>query len=112
MEKRSINDGKKMVIEAERVETRIVQLKDYVQYHEKLEKTMELVDDISEKVYESLIDLACLNKWKEWSDEQPIGTIFEFTKDMLRNTGDNNIDILWELLDKISEVKENIRLTK
>jgi hypothetical protein len=28
---------------------------------------------------------------------------------MLRNTGDKNIDFLWEILDKIEEVKEKIR---
>ena len=89
-------------------ETPVIQLKDYVRYHEKLSKIIELASDLSDEIYGNLFDLACLNKWKEWSDEQPIGTIFEFTEDMLRNTGDNNIDILWELLDKIREVKNRV----
>ena len=92
------------------VEGKIINFKDYVEYHEKLSEVMESVNDLSDEIFESLFILACLDKWKQWSDNQPVGSEFEASEEMLRNTGDKNIDLLWELLDKIEEVKGKIRV--
>jgi len=92
------------------VEGKIINFKDYVEYHEKLSEVMELVNDLSDDIFDSLFILASLDKWKQWSDTQPVGTVFDVSEEMLRNTGDENIDHLWELLDKIEEVKGQIRV--
>jgi len=68
------------------------------------------VNDLSDDIFGSLFGLACLGKWKQWSDSQPIRTVFVFSKEMLRNTGDENIVLLWKLLDKIKEMKGQIRV--
>ena len=31
---------------------------------------------------------------------------------MLRNTGDKNIDLLWQILDKIMDIKEEIHVSQ
>jgi len=93
-----------------KAEAKIINFKDYAEYHEKLSEVMEIVNDLSDEIFDSLFILASLDKWKQWSDTQPVGTVFDVSEEMLRNTGDENIDLLWELLDKIEEVKGKIRV--
>ena len=57
----------------------------------------------------NVFNLACQRKWKEWDKNQPVGTKFYVDDEMLRNTGDENIDLLWEVRDKIEEVREKIQ---
>jgi hypothetical protein len=87
-------------------DAKIINFKDYSKYHDTLSEIIENMTDFSEDIQEGMFNLASLGKWKEWSDSQTIGAIFEMTEDMLRNTGDKNVDLLWELLDKIEDVKE------
>jgi len=87
---------------------KIIDLNDYAEYNKKLSEIMETVNSLSYEIYEGLFPLAVLNKWKEWDAEQPTGSKLNVDEEMLRNTGDKNIDILWELLDKVEEVIERI----
>jgi hypothetical protein len=86
-----------------------INLKEYAQYQETLSELINQVNTISDEIHDKLFDLACLGKWKKWDKKQPVGTVFHVTEDMLRNTGDKNIDLLWEILDKIEEVREGIQ---
>ena len=87
---------------------KIINFNGTAEYNNKLSKIMELVDNLSSEIYEGLFPLAVMGKWKEWDADQPIGSKLHVDEDMLRNTGDKNIDILWELLDKVKEVVERI----
>ena len=78
-------------------DARVINIKDYAEYHAKLSEIVEQVDDLAEEFYDSLFELAVLDKWKHWSDSQPIGAELYVDEDMLRNTGDKNIDVLWEI---------------
>jgi len=91
-------------------EAKIIDFKDYAEYNKRLSEIIEQASNLSEKIYDQLFDIACSNKWKGWSDNQPEGTKFYVDEEMLRNTGDKNIDLIWELLDKITEVKNNINI--
>ena len=87
---------------------KIISLTDYAQYRKTLSKLIKQIDGISGKIHDKLFCLACQGKWKEWDKAQPIGTEIYIDDEMLRNTGDKNIDLLWEVLDKIGEVKERM----
>jgi hypothetical protein len=87
---------------------KIINLKDNAEYNKKLSEIMELVNNLSGEIYEGLFPLAVTGKWKEWDADQPIGSKLHVDEEMLRNTGDKNIDILWELLDKVEDVIERI----
>ena len=89
----------------------VIDFKDFVNYKKKLSEVIQQVTELSEAIEENLFDLACLGKWKEWDKQQPVGTEFYVTEEMLRNTGDKNIDLLWSVLDKIEDVKEEIKNT-
>jgi hypothetical protein len=56
-----------------------------------------------------MINLATKGKWKEWDEKQSEGAIFHFTEEMLRDTGDENVDALCELTDKIVEVRNKLK---
>jgi len=91
---------------------KIVSLNYYAQYQKTLSKLIKQMDSISDKIHDGLFNLACQGKWKEWDKQQQIGTEFYVDEEMLRNTGDKNIDLLWEVLDKIGEVKERMQIIK
>jgi len=91
---------------------KIIHFKEYAQYQKTLSKLMNQVNTLSDEIHKKLFNLACQGKWKEWDKNQPIGTTFYVDEDMLRSTGDKNIDLFWEILDKIEEVKEKIQKKK
>jgi len=93
-------------------DAKIIDFKDYTKYNEKLLEIMELARALGDEIYDSMFQLACLDKWKKWDESQPIGAEINVTDDMLRNTGDKNIDLLWQILDKIMDVEDQIRVIK
>ena len=89
--------------------SKTISINEYDKYQATLSKLINKMNSISKEIHENLFDLACQGKWKEWDKNQPLGTTLYVDDDMLRNTGDKNIDLLWEVLDKIKEVKEKIQ---
>ena len=83
-----------------------VNLQDFVAYRKKLSDTSVALDAIGDDIYSCIVDLAVSGKWKEWADAQPIGLEYEFTDDMLRDTGDECIDALWDVLDALYDAVE------
>ena len=96
-------------VEKENNNPKIIRLKDNAQYKKALSKLIKQLNSLSDKIRDNLFNLACQGKWKEWDKTQPLGTEFYVDEEMLRNTGDKNIDLLWEVLDKIEDVKEKIK---
>ena len=70
-----------------------------------LSEVKELIDDFSEKIL-WFMELDYLDRLPE----MPEGTEFELSEEMLRSSGNKNIDTLWELLDKATEVKNRIKI--
>ena len=88
-------------------DAKIINIKDYADYVNKLSEIMEKATNFGNEIIRDMFKLACMDKWKKWSDDQPLGTKLYVDDDMLRNTGDKNIDLLWEILDKIMDVKHS-----
>jgi len=95
-------------INSEKNNPKIISLTDYTEYRETLSQVIEKISAISDEIQDNLFNLACHGKWKEWDKQQPIGAEFYVDENMIRDTGDKNIDLLWEMLDKINEIKEKI----
>ena len=83
-----------------------VTITEHTQYEDALRGIIEQINNAGQEIYDRLTGLALNGVWKEWADDQPEGCIISPTEEMKRNTGDKNIDLLWEVLDKMTEVSE------
>ena len=78
------------------------------EYEEEINKTKDILENIKTDIKDTMFSLATTGEWKEWSDTQPVGAIFTVTDEMLENTGDKNVDLLWELVYKINDVMDKL----
>jgi hypothetical protein len=78
------------------------------EYREAISRTRELLNEIQSQLHNCVIDIAISGKWKEWSDNMPIGAEFTFTEDMLKDTADNNVNEICNLLDAVIYTTEKI----
>ncbi|MDR2495583.1 MAG: hypothetical protein LBD21_00420 [Tannerellaceae bacterium] len=83
-----------------------INLHDHLAYRRKLSETVVELDEMADWLYSCMVGLAMHGKWKEWADANHIGLDYEFTEDMLRNTGDTCIDALIDTLDSICDAIE------
>lgn len=87
---------------------KVININQKREYQKRILETQELLTKIEKDLFNEIIDLATIGKWKQWSDKQEIGTVFNFTDEMLKETGDENIDSLYELMDELIRIKEKI----
>ncbi|OAV69318.1 hypothetical protein Barb6_00341 [Bacteroidales bacterium Barb6] len=92
------------------MKSNIIDINAYADYKKDLAALTEQLDEVfDDLIWETMVNLACKKKWKKWDDSHDIGDEFTFTEEMLRNTGDKNIDLLWELVEKYDEVKSQLK---
>jgi len=91
-------------------EGKIIPLETNQAYMNALKHNIDVLEQMESNIQLEMISLATSGKWKKWSDEQPDGTEFTFTEEMLRDTGDKNVDLLYELLDKMTEIREKFNI--
>lgn len=77
--------------------TKIIDLQHFLQYQNYKNEVLARLREMQDELMGMMIQMAVAGKWKKWNDEQPIGTTFEFTMEMLGQIGDNNIDSLMSL---------------
>ena len=69
---------------------------------------IEMLDDFSEEIH-FYFQVDYLDRLEVDPENQPEGSTITITEEMFRNTGDKINDILWELMDKVTEVKRRIK---
>jgi ElaB/YqjD/DUF883 family membrane-anchored ribosome-binding protein len=89
--------------------TKIIDINGYPKYQQALTTAVDFLVEADNIIDSYMVALATEGKWKQWSDEQPEGSVFTFTEEMLRNTGDENVDTLCELRDKLYDVLGKLR---
>ena len=87
---------------------KIIKLKNE-DYIERLNLIINELEEWENKLGEFAANLAVLDKWKEWSAEQSIGTYFEFSQEALFNTGDKNVDAIMELKEEVLEIISKLK---
>lgn len=85
-----------------------IKLQNRLKYQNELKETIEVLEKFETELTSRMINLATLDKWQEWDEEQNVGTVFQFTSDMLQDTGDINIDKLFKILESIKMTSEEI----
>jgi hypothetical protein len=78
-------------------------------YLSTVDNVVEKLEAIEDDLQGLVVNLATAGKWKEWSDKIPDGETFEFTEEMLKDTGDSNVDSIAGLLDELIRVKKKIK---
>jgi len=87
--------------------------RDYALYQKKLSKIIERLSEVANNVKGELFhlaDLACLDEWEEWSENKFVDYDLKEDRANLRRTGDNNINFLIEILDKIMELRKYAKI--
>lgn len=92
--------------------TKIIQLRNFEDYYEQIAITIAQLDDFIEELHHQAVCLAVKNKWKMWDHDIPEGSEFEFSREMLSNTGDSNVDAIVSLIDEAFKVKNNFESRK
>jgi len=77
-------------------------------YKEEIVLTLRKIEEIEIELSTAIINLAAKGKWMNWSDSIPTGEFFTFTEEMLKDTGDENIDDLTFLMDELIRAKAKI----
>jgi hypothetical protein len=86
-----------------------VQLSEYQSsYKERTQETITYLEGVRDEIFTQMINIATVGVWKEWMKDIKTGDTFKFSADMLENTGDKNIEALWELYYKMDEVEERL----
>lgn len=89
---------------------KLIDIQDFSNYRAELNKAIEHLESVENQLLLNMFNLATTGKWKNWNNQQNEGDIFECTEEMLRNTGDENIDKLFEIFQKVSDVKSELSL--
>jgi len=77
-------------------------------YMDELYGVLKTLGEFYDKIYEHMVNLAVRDKWKEWQDTIKVGDVFDFSDEMLANTGDKNVDDLFILWDNVYNTIEAI----
>lgn len=88
---------------------KVINLNQKNDYKIRLKETFEFLENVEKDLLTEMIELALSDKWKKWSDEQPIGTEFSFTDEMLRDTGDENINMLYDLREELIKITDKLK---
>jgi hypothetical protein len=78
-------------------------------YQEEINETINYLKEVEETLIGRLVNLAMAGKWKKWSDEQITGSTVEITEEMMRNTGDSNIEQIIPLIDLTVKIKNELK---
>ena len=66
-------------------------------YRDTVAQVRSFLSETSEQLHGMAVDLAVSGPWREWDEEQPIGTEFCFDHEMLLESGDSNVAALVRL---------------
>jgi len=91
-----------------RIDFEDVTITERTKYHDMIEGMRDIIGGCGQTIHGKLFSLAINGVWRKWSEAQPAGATIRATNDMLLKTGDKNIDLLWELLDKMEEVFQKL----
>ncbi|HEU4609423.1 MAG TPA: hypothetical protein VFS31_15005 [Chitinophagaceae bacterium] len=77
-------------------------------YKEALVTALKSLDEAQGYILEGAVNIAMVGPYKELGRLHEPGEVLDINADMLRDTGDQNIDLILELADALEAVKEKI----
>jgi elongation factor P--beta-lysine ligase len=102
----------KRVEERGEIHRNIIPFHDYkrveVDYEELIEELKEYLEDVRIELRTKAINLAVKIAWRRWDESLDIGDEFQFSDDMLLDTGDPNVETLIELAMHTEDVLDYV----
>ena len=77
-------------------------------YRDSIQKAIEDLEQIEEDLFNTSLEILMLGKWQEWSEAQPIGTIFNFREKEMLEADEEIANELLELKHNITEKRIEI----
>lgn len=77
-------------------------------YKDQLKHNIEKLQEFESELLMLAVNTATCGKWKEWSDNIKEGDTFEFTEEMLKDSGDDNVNDIMMLIDRVITLRERI----
>ena len=89
--------------------SKTVNISDYrIGYKKAIQEIVEELEAYENSLFDRSIELLLTGKWEKWSDDQPIGTIFNFREKEMLEADDTVVNALLELKNFIKEKRELI----
>ena len=77
-------------------------------YLKSIQEAVAELRDMEERMFEHALALLMTGKWQKWSDEQPIGTIFNFREEEMWEADDKTVHELLEIREMIRRKRNGI----
>lgn len=74
------------------------------EYNNSMRSAIEMLTGFKEQLFNEAIGLLMTGRWRKWSDEQPVGTLFNFREKEMLEAGDKTVNELLELKEKVEEL--------
>lgn len=88
---------------------KVVKMESYSEaYMQALKEALAGLEQFEQYLFSRSVDILMAGKWKQWSDEQPVGTVFNFRDKEMREAGDRVVDELLDLKDLVRERRRKI----
>ena len=78
-------------------------------YQDMLKEVIEQLEEMEERLSLMIVNVATSGVWKEWSDLISNGEYFYFGQEALRDTGDENVNCIFLLMDEVVLSREKIQ---
>ncbi|MFH1729785.1 MAG: hypothetical protein ABIA04_15340 [Pseudomonadota bacterium] len=72
-------------------------------YEALIKETINGLEALIDEFDHLAFSLAVNNKWQEWDEAQPVGTIIDYDMEMLLQTGDPKVTMIMKLRNKMVE---------
>ena len=91
---------------------KVIKLDSYSkQYQKAVEEVIADLENMEQYMFDRFIGLLMVGKWRKWSEEQPIGTIFNFCEKEMLEVDDGVVEVLLGLKELIREKRKKIQET-
>ena len=88
--------------------TKIIPLYKSQDYLDTLEETKEIIRQYEDTLFAQAVSLCCCSCWSDWHDTIKVGEEVEFDMEMLRDTGDENVVALVEMMEKLNDLRREL----
>lgn len=78
-------------------------------YKASLKEALINLNNVSQSIFDSIVSVSMQGELKEWNDAVPVGECHQFSFEIFKNSGDINIQMLVQLIEKIDATFETIK---